>query len=123
MFGSINIYFRQSPEALIKGKKEVMYYLASKGYNDNQIKLYLDAYDYFVVNPTDFDGATLVKDFYDIPGLDLDAMLHDYHYIRYNVATNFKYKKMADKLFLVGMLKKGKNIEASLRRYHALNVS
>jgi hypothetical protein len=123
MFGSKNIYFRQSAERLIIGKKDMINYLADKGYDDSQIDVYIEAYTYFVNNPDDFDGATLVKDFYDLFKLDLDAMLHDYLYIKYNAGTSFKYKKMTDMLFLHGMIKKSKPVDASVRRYNGLCIS
>jgi hypothetical protein len=66
--------------------------LLYKGYNQEQVDIYLKAFDYFSKKHTEFDGATVVKDLVDIPGLDLDAMLHDYHYIFYRISSSFSLK-------------------------------
>jgi len=124
MLGSNSTYFYQSKETLLKLRGNVILLLELKGYNHHQVTIYLEAYDYFCQNPSQFDGATIVKDLVDIPGLDLDAMLHDYHYIVYNVAAGFSTKWKADYLFLIGNRKKGKSNLKWLRKYTGIdNVS
>ena len=54
------------------------------GFSKEFIKLYKEAYFYFCQNPTEYDGATIVHDRYNIDGLDLPSMLHDYLYIIWN---------------------------------------
>lgn len=78
MFWSKSDFFKQNIETLIKKRKEVIFLLDAKEISS---KYYLSAFDYFVINPTEFDGATIVKDLKDIKGLDLSAMVHDYQYI------------------------------------------
>jgi hypothetical protein len=109
MLGSENHFFNQDSKVLQVLRKDVNYLLVIKGYNYKQVDIYLKAYDYFILNPKDFDGATLVNDLCDLPNLDLDAMLHDFHYLVYNVAANLKYKQMADEIFKIGIERKGKS--------------
>lgn len=71
-------FFFQDREALADYRYKMLMMLISKGRNYKEIDLYKDAYDFFCKNPNKFDGATFVKDLYDLPKLDLDAMLHDY---------------------------------------------
>jgi hypothetical protein len=55
---------------------------------------YIKAFDY-LGKPDDFDGATIVKDLMDVPGIDL-TLLHDYHYGVCNAGVNLKMKWQAD---------------------------
>lgn len=128
MLGSSNNFFYQ-PSIILKSKrKDVETLLLIKGYNQNQIDIYLNAYDYFTDNVKDFDGATFVNDLVDIygvsgfDGLDLDAMLHDWHYIMFRAGSNAKYKKMADEIFKCGILKKGKSKWSSWTRFAGLSI-
>lgn len=123
MLGSKNLFFYQSPVELAKRRVDVICLLTIKGYNQKQIELYLEAYDYFGINPSGYDGATAVKDLCDIPWLDLDAMLHDYHYLKFNAAAQGKYKEMADEIFKVGIAKKGKSGYSSWSRKAGLWIA
>lgn len=122
MLGSKNTYFRQNAYTL-EGKWVNIYNLLfAKGYSKAEIGIYEKAYFYFCDNPKEFDGATLVKDLCDIPGLDLDAMLHDYHYIVYNAGANLLSKKQADLIYASGMRRKGKNKYSAYSRLFGLSV-
>ena len=80
-------------------RKKVKYYLEEiKGYSQSQANIYLAAYDYFRENPSHFDGATKTEDLYDLEGLELAAMLHDWLYIYLNASASYKYTWYADKL-------------------------
>jgi len=94
MLGSKSTYFHQSKEQLFESRKNVFLFLDLKGYVPNEIFVYIKAFDYFCKNPTQFDGATIVKDLQDIPHLDLDAMLHDYHYLNYGVGAIFGFQQI-----------------------------
>ena len=63
----------------------------------------------FVEHPTEFDGATIVKDLVDIGELDLDAMVHDYDYIN-GANRNFIKKWKADIKYIKNMERNGKGI-------------
>lgn len=123
MLGSKNMFFYQSPSELSNRRVDVICLLTIKGYNERQIALYLEAYDYFIINPSGYDGATAVKDLCDIPGLDLDAMLHDYHYLAFNAAAHAKYKEMSDVIFKTGIAKKGKSAYSSWSRKAGLWIA
>lgn len=115
-FKSENTFFHQDPYILKQYRGKVENLLVVKGYNYAQIQVYLRAYDYFTYHKESFDGATMTEDLCDIPGLDLDAMLHDYLYIKYNAAGSYKYICKADKLIRTEMYRKGKStINAGLR--------
>lgn len=122
MLGSKNHFFKQRLTIRAEKRRDVNSLLKIKGYNDDQIEVYLKAYDYFCDNPHKYDGATIVKDLCDIPGLDLDAMLHDYHYVVYNIAANFYTKWKADWLFSKGQERKGKGIHSPYTRLIGLTI-
>jgi hypothetical protein len=50
----------------------VYFIFRCKGYSAEQIAVYIKAL-ITLGNPDDFDGATIVKDLMDVPGIDLDA--------------------------------------------------
>jgi hypothetical protein len=123
MLGSESTYFDQPIEVLIECRDKVFRLLELKGYGVDEITIYLKAFDYFIYNPKDFDGATIVKDLQDLPNLDLDAMLHDYHYIIYNVAANFVIKWKADWVFAKGNERKGKGQYSAFGRFVGLTIT
>lgn len=122
MIGSKSKYFHQDPEALAKGHQKLIFYLKLWNYSDMQISVYEKAYEYFCVNPNDFDGATIVKDLYHIPGLDINAMLHDYMYLMYNAAANLYVKRYCDLLYAKQMERLGKG-GASWIRFAGLKIT
>lgn len=123
MIGSKNHFFKQSKEALLYKRAFVNSLLEIKGYSVEQTNIYLKVYDYFSLNPKDFDGATLVKDLCDMPDLDLDAMLHDYHYLVCNVGVNVALKSKADFLYAKGNERKGKGIYSAYSRFLGLTIT
>lgn len=122
MLGSKSTYFHQSNYVLERERARVFELLYVKGYRVNECDVYLKAFDYFVKFPDAFDGATIVKDLQDMPRLDLDAMLHDYHYIVCNVASNFIIKWKADWLYAKGNERKGKGQYSAFSRFIGLTI-
>lgn len=122
MLGSKSHFFHQSVEVLSSKRRQVVQLLKLKGYHDTEIAIYIKAYNYFCQNPAQFDGATIVKDLVDIPGLDLDAVLHDYQYIHHNVAANFVTKWKADWLYAKGQERKGKGQYSAFSRFIGLTI-
>jgi hypothetical protein len=122
MLGSKSTYFHQSKEVLFESRKNVFLFLDLKGYVPNEIFVYIKAFDYFCKNPTLFDGATIVKDLQDIPHLDLDAMLHDYHYLNYGVGSNFITKWQSDWIYAKGNERKGKGQYSAFSRFIGLTL-
>jgi hypothetical protein len=94
-----------------------------KGYSEKQVAIYIKAFDYFWKHPDEYDGATLVKDLMDIPGIDLDAMLHDYHYCNYNAGVNLSMKWKADWLIAIGGERKGKGSYSSFSKFVGLTLT
>lgn len=128
MLGSSNNFFKQPKKVLMNKRNAVMLLLDAKNYTEAQIDVYLSAYDYFFENPKAYDGATVVNELVDVygvlgfDGLDLDAMLHDWHYLYFKAGTNLKYKKIADKIFRHGIERKGKSKWSSWTRYTGLRI-
>ena len=122
MLGSNSIFFNQSGKKLLQKRRDVKAVLQIKGYRHHEIAIYLEAYDYFYWNPKNYDGATIVKDLCDIQGLDLDAMLHDYHYIKHNAAANFVTKWKADWIYAKGNERKGKGQYSAYSRFIGLTI-
>jgi len=122
MIGSKSTFFVQDPEILKIYRIQVVSILEIKGYDTNEINVYLKAFDYFCLNCNEFDGATVVKDLQDLPKLDLDAMLHDYQYLVQNVASTFYTKWFADWLYAKGQERKGKGQYSSFSRFIGLTI-
>lgn len=83
--------------------------LRLKGRSENDVLKYKKAFTYFRTFPHKFDGATIVKDLNDLPNLDLDAMLHDYEYLK-GANKSFVRKWRADFDYIRNMEKNGKGI-------------
>jgi len=49
-------------------------------FSEKEIEDFKQAYNYFMLHPEKFDGATIVADIYTIYKLDVSAMKHDYDY-------------------------------------------
>lgn len=105
--GSCSFYFFKSDYILEENWNEIEHLLILKGRSIIDINKYKDAYFYFVENPKEYDGATIVKDLCDIPDLDLDAMLHDYESITFASYSYLAWFKSAFDYF-VNMSKNGK---------------
>ena len=123
MLGSENHFFNQDKATLLLKRDSVCKLLTMKGYGLESVAIYLKSYDYFCINPDQFDGATLVNDLCDIPDLDLDAMLHDWMYLVCNAAVNIRCKWMADMIFSKGMEQKGKGQYTAYSRFAGLTLS
>jgi hypothetical protein len=122
MLGSKSTYFSQTPRILELKKRDVSRLLIAKGYTASQTATYLKAYTYFSIRTVDYDGATIVKDLCDIIGLDLDAMLHDYHYLVCNAGSNFVTKFQADWIYAKGNERKGKGLYSAYSRFIGLSI-
>lgn len=109
MFGSKNNTFYKSKAELDLLEYDMSQLLLLKGRNIEDIVDYKRAFEYFRIFPFKFDGATIVKDLNDLPNLDLDAMLHDYEYIR-GANKDFVKKWYCDMRYIRNMEKNGKGI-------------
>ena len=94
---------------LSEKRKDVDTLLTIWGYELSQRHIYLVAYDYFTLFPTEYNGASMTEELCDIPGLDLDAMLHDYIYVALKASVSWKYQVLADKLFRSEMRRRSKS--------------
>ena len=116
MLGSRNNFFSQDLVVLKKARTDLERLLLIKRRSKTDIQQYLKAYDYFVVNPKEYDGATIVKDLVDVRTaggyLDADAMLHDFDYLM-GANLNFVKKWKADKKYIIGMEMNGKGVRVT----------
>lgn len=123
MFGSKSDFFKQDTKTLFEKRRFLENVLRDIWErNENVIKFYLEAYDFFVENPDKFDGATIVKDVKVIKGLDIWAMIHDYLYIKFNVAVSWEYKYMADLIYAKEMEIMGQSAFVSWGRFGLLLI-
>lgn len=90
---SKSYFFYQSREVLAEKRHHLISVFEDFKLQQNEIDEYLEAYNFFCANPSEFDGATIVKDLYTIKGLDAPAMLHDFNYI---FKKNLKEKLIFD---------------------------
>lgn len=123
MLGSKNDFFSQDKTILEEKRKELEYLVSVLWNRSDFVKeMYLEIYDFFCENPKEYDGATIVKDLCIIKGLDTSAMLHDYLYLHYNVASNYKYKWLADYLYAREMERGGGSAYATWSRFIGLTI-
>ena len=108
----------------LKSKQELAkkWYLLELGLRDfkftgQEIIEFSRAYNYFIENPKEFDGATIVRDLNTINELDAPAMLHDYRYI---LASGIKDRLKADNEYLLNMIKLGVHPVSAYLRYFLL---
>ena len=87
---SKSTFFSQDREKLADYRHKMIMMLNYKKRKQKEIDKYIEAYDFFCRFTTQFDGATIVKDLYDLPKLDLDAMVHDYECL---IGANRNIKK------------------------------
>lgn len=123
MLGSKSDFFKSNDNTLMSVKIFMVKFLKEHKTSDDIIKLYEDAFNYFIVNPDDFDGTTILKDVKIMPNLDIFAMIHDYMYIKFNVASNLKYKFICDKIFSLEIERCGLPWEISWVRFGLLTLS
>lgn len=109
MLGSKNNTFYKTRTELDNLYTNMVLLLFLKGRNEEDINQYRKAFQYFQRFPFKFDGATIVKDLNDLPNLDLDAMLHDYEYLK-GANKNFVKKWYCDIRYIKNMEKNGKGI-------------
>lgn len=115
---SKNNYFQQDYNKLILNWSIVTSYLITQGYSMEEISIYKVAYFFFIEHPLSFDGATMTEDLCDVFNLDLDAMLHDFFYVKFSVSASYYYTQIADILFFKETLRKGKSSwNAGFRRF------
>jgi hypothetical protein len=126
MFWSKSDFFKQTPFDLQREKQNIVSLLEIRDLK-HIISGFLEAYDYFVANPTEYDGATIVKDLHDIKGLDLSAMMHDFNYIvelpNYRGFSWLKAKIKFDWLYGKNMEMLGKGITIPYSRSIGLIIS
>jgi hypothetical protein len=123
MFSSTNYFFSQGKDVLVIKRLHLEYILKNVWErSDDVVLFYLSAYDFFCETPSEFDGATMVKDLNAMPNLDIHAMIHDYIYSVYNVAADLKYKYKADLIYAHEMERMGGSAYATWSRFVGLTV-
>lgn len=108
LFTTTNDYFERE-NMVLHGKEYLESLLLIWEYEIQEREIYKQVFDHFVKNPQQFNGASYTEELCDIPGLDLDAMLHDYLYVVLNASVSFKYTWKADKLLRNESRRRGKS--------------
>ena len=93
MLGSKNNFFLQDRETFATKRHHLINVLIDFGVED--LDRWLKSYDYFIFNPAEFDGATIVKDLNTIADYDGAAANHDYTYLHIGF---WSYKGLIEKL-------------------------
>lgn len=116
IFGKSKIFYLD--EVFLRNivKPQLIEALERKARSNREINEYLVAFDYFIENPSRYNGATIVRDLYVLKyrldsgtyKLDPDAMLHDYEYIEKKANRNFIAKIKSDYKYFSNMLANGK---------------
>lgn len=84
---SKNDFFFQS-ETIIRNKlKFILDIWEDFGFdNYDEVRLRI-AFEYFIANPKEYNGTSIINDFWLIKGLEPESVIHDYDYI---MATSLK---------------------------------
>ena len=93
MLGSKNTFFLQDRETLAEKRHHLINVLIDFGVED--LDRWLTSFDFFVKNPHEFDGATIVKDLNTIADYDAPAANHDYKYLHIDF---WSFKGLIEKL-------------------------
>lgn len=113
MFGRYSEFFLQSDFELYNAKQKLIVTLGNLGRNENEIKEYVEAYDYFSKkkNKKKFDGSTGFRDLFVIIHnghvLDIDSARHDLDYIL-GANRSFVRQWKSDVKYLKNSLANGK---------------
>ena len=114
MLGSKNDFFKQKYADLRRSRLDMNELLKLLDRNKKDVDLYNDAFIYFMSNPDEFDGATIMRALFILKKgsnkLDIDAMVHDYEYIT-GANKSFKLKHKADVRYFNNMLLNGKGVQ------------
>lgn len=105
-------FFNREDDLLNRDYDRMTNYLNGIESTKSQCVFYQTAYKYFRRNKDKYDGATIVKDLIHIKGIDINAMLHDYMYLKYKVSANIYYKFLADYVYAKEMERCGKGMLA-----------
>lgn len=92
-------FFKKQYWELLEKKLILIYLLNDFNFNKYEVNNFVKAFEFFEEFPDKFDGATVVRDFYILNGLDVCAMIHDYMYVKYNLPVNFLNKIKADYIY------------------------
>ena len=98
-------YFKKSSAELKQGREDMIVFLHIKNFDPDQIGWFCKAYDYFIENPKEYNGASYSQDLYCISTLELWSMLHDWFYIALNVWADRYYMRQSDKILRLTMHK------------------
>lgn len=115
--GSTNTYFLQDATRLKNNWVHIENDLKMFRFRNSEIEIIKDAYEYFKKNPTHYDGATHSQDLYDVPGLEIAAMLHDYIYVALRANRSVTAMRIADALMFETMRRMAKcGVQITWRR-------
>lgn len=106
-------FFTQDHKTLEVLKGDMVQQLRRYGREETFIQKAIKAYDYFTMDTKAYDGATIVRDLFDIKNgdsiLSVSSMIHDYEYIM-GANRSFKKNFKSNVDYIDNLLKNGKGL-------------
>jgi hypothetical protein len=78
---SSNNHFSKSNIDLESDLKLCLKILYNFDFPNNYIDKFDEAYDYFTLNPKEYNGTSIINDRFTIKGLEIQSVVHDYDWI------------------------------------------
>jgi hypothetical protein len=78
---STNNHFSKSLFDLESDYKLCLKLLNNFEFPNNYIDKFEEAYDYFIFNPKEYNGTSVINDRFTIKGLEIQSVVHDYEWI------------------------------------------
>jgi hypothetical protein len=78
---STNNHFSKSNKDLESDYKLCLKLLYNFEFPKNYIDKFEEAYDYFILNPKEYNGTSIINDRFTIKGLEIQSVVHDYEWI------------------------------------------
>lgn len=98
-------FFHQKKEVLQKKLETIVFLYIDFGFTNEEIEKLKEAYNYFIDNPFEYNGTSVINDRYMIQGFEPQSVVHDFDYI---FAKNF-----------IDLVKSNYNYSNSLRKVNA----
>ena len=79
---SSNNHFYKSEKKLEEDLSLCIEILKSFNFNIDYIDRFIEAYNYFILSPKEYNGTSIINDRYTISGLEVQSLIHDYDWIK-----------------------------------------
>ena len=79
---SSNSFFNKSEIELERDFNLCLKILTNFKFDIAYIDRFIEAYNYFILNPKDYNGTSVINDRWTINGLEIQSLVHDYDWIK-----------------------------------------